>query len=133
MAAKLWRNPGASSWTRAASFTKKAGVWWMTRPRCLIRDAKSSEDKWMPAASLDLTTLPLFRNEPYADFSRTENRQAMESALAKVRAEFEKNYPLLIAGERVETGDTLRSLNPSRPSEVVGIHHKASADLATKA
>src|SRR4051794_39341483 len=87
----------------------------------------------MSVASLNLTSLPPFRNEPYADFSRPENRDAMQAALAKVRAESGKEYPLLVAGERVGTGDTLRSLNPSRPSEVVGVHHKATPDLARKA
>jgi 1-pyrroline-5-carboxylate dehydrogenase len=87
----------------------------------------------MSAASLNSAALSPFRNEPYVDFSRPENRAAMEAALAKVRNEFRTEYPLLIAGERVETGDKLLSLNPSRPSEVVGVHHKASAQLAAKA
>src|SRR3978361_2024906 len=87
----------------------------------------------MSVASLNLATLPPFRNEPYADFSRQENREAMESALAGVRAQFGRDYPLLVGGERIETGDLLRSLNPSRPSEIVGVHHKSTADLAAKA
>ncbi|HUS05956.1 MAG TPA: L-glutamate gamma-semialdehyde dehydrogenase, partial [Bryobacteraceae bacterium] len=78
-------------------------------------------------------SLPAFRNEPYADFSQPENRNAMEAALKKVRGELRREYDLLIAGERVKTGDTLQSLNPSRPDEVVGIHHKATAELARKA
>ncbi len=87
----------------------------------------------MSVASFDLASLPAFKNEAYADFSLPENRAAMEAALAQVRAKFGAEYPLLIAGERIETGDRLRSLNPSRPGEVVGIHHKATADLAVKA
>ena len=40
-----------------------------------------------------------FRNEPYADFSVPANRQAMEAALAQVRAQFGHEYDLEIAGE----------------------------------
>ena len=72
-------------------------------------------------------TLSEFRNEPYADFSVAENRQAMEAALAKVRSEFGREYQLRIGGEWIATGDKLVSVNPSNPQEVVGIHHKATA------
>ncbi len=74
-----------------------------------------------------------FRNEPLTDFSQPANRKAMEQALAKVRAAFGKEYDLIIAGERVRTADKLKSVNPSRPSEVVGIHQKATPELATRA
>ncbi len=42
-------------------------------------------------------------------------------------------YELWIAGARHKTGDLLNSVNPSKPSEIVGRHHKANAELATKA
>jgi 1-pyrroline-5-carboxylate dehydrogenase len=74
-----------------------------------------------------------FRNEPYADFSVPANRQAMETALAKVRSEFGREYWLRIGTESIATGDKLISVNPSKPSEVVGIHHRANAELANRA
>ena len=61
------------------------------------------------------------------------NRRAIETALQKVRSEFGHEYDLLIGGERVKTAEKLRSLNPSRPSEVVGIHQKATPELASRA
>ena len=79
-----------------------------------------------------MNKLPDFRNEPYTDFSDQQNRKRMEAALAKVRAEFGKDYDLLIAGEKIPTGDKLVSLNPSRPSEVVGRHSKASREIALR-
>src|SRR6202161_2327813 len=80
-----------------------------------------------------MENLPAFRNEPATDFSTPTNRWAMEQALARVRAQFGREYDLLIAGERFKTGDLLRSLNPSNPREVVGVHHRATADLARRA
>ena len=77
--------------------------------------------------------LPAFRNEPLTDFSAPANRRAMEEALVQVRAQFAREYDLLIGGQRVKTGDLLRSLNPSNPREVVGVHHRATADLARQA
>jgi 1-pyrroline-5-carboxylate dehydrogenase len=78
-------------------------------------------------------TLPEFRNEPYADFSVPENRQAMQAALAKVRSEFGREYQLRLDGQWVATGDKLISVNPSNPRETVGVHHKATAELANRA
>src|SRR5579885_267558 len=78
-------------------------------------------------------TLSDFRNEPYADFSQPANRQAMETALAKVRSEFGREYELRIDGQWVATGDKLVSVNPANPQEIVGIHHKATKELANRA
>jgi len=74
-----------------------------------------------------------FKNEPLTDFTKPANRKAMEQALAKVRSMFGKEYPLVIGGEEIYTKDKLNSLNPSRPSEIVGVFQKADAALATKA
>ncbi len=78
-------------------------------------------------------TLSEFRNEQYTDFSQPANRQAMELALQKVRSELGREYPLRIGGEMFSTGDKLISVNPSKTSEVVGVHHKATTQLATRA
>jgi 1-pyrroline-5-carboxylate dehydrogenase len=74
-----------------------------------------------------------FKNESLTDFTKPANRKAMEQALAKVRSMFGKEYPLVIGGEEIYTNDKLNSLNPSRPSEIVGVFQKADAALATKA
>ncbi|HXS93686.1 MAG TPA: L-glutamate gamma-semialdehyde dehydrogenase [Candidatus Limnocylindrales bacterium] len=78
-------------------------------------------------------TISEFRNEPYADFSQPDNRQAMEAAVRKVRSELGREYQLRIGGEYISTGDTLTSVNPSNPKEIVGVHHKATAELANRA
>ena len=75
---------------------------------------------------------PAFRNEPLTDFSRPENRSAMEAALAKVRSQLGREYSLRIGGETAHTGQALRSLNPSHPSQVVGVHAAADAELARR-
>jgi len=78
-------------------------------------------------------SLPAFSNEPVADFSKAANREAMEKALRDVHSQLGREYELLVGGNRHKTSDKLKSLNPSRPSEVVGIHNKATAALASEA
>ena len=74
-----------------------------------------------------------FRNEPFTDFTTEENAQAMRTAIEKVRAELGKEYPLVIGGERIKTGDTLESINPANRTQVVGKFHKATRELANRA
>src|SRR5262249_19910164 len=57
----------------------------------------------------------------------------MQAALAKVRSEFGREYRLRIAGEWIATGDKLNSVNPANPGEIVGVHHRATAELANRA
>src|SRR5271170_849127 len=77
--------------------------------------------------------LSAFTNEPVTDFSVPATRAAAEAALARVRAEMGRDYELWIAGSAHKTGDLLTSVNPSKTSEVVGKHHKATPELATRA
>jgi 1-pyrroline-5-carboxylate dehydrogenase len=81
----------------------------------------------------DMDNLPEFRNEPYTDFSVPANRQAMQQALQQVHAQFGREYQLRVGSDWIATGDKLQSLNPSNTQEVVGVHHKATADLARRA
>jgi 1-pyrroline-5-carboxylate dehydrogenase len=69
-----------------------------------------------------------FRNEPFTDFSRAENKAAMETALAKVKGRLGSRYDLLIGGKRIATEATLVSRNPSRKDEVVGVISKAKRE-----
>jgi 1-pyrroline-5-carboxylate dehydrogenase len=68
-----------------------------------------------------------FQNEAVLDFSIPENIRRMREALAKVRKELGHEYPLVIGGKRILTNEKIRSLNPAKPSEIVGIHQKANA------
>jgi len=74
-----------------------------------------------------------FRNEPFTDFSKEENAQAMRAAIAKVKNQLGHDYPLVIGGERITTGDKLQSYNPANRTQVVGSFQKATKDLANRA
>ena len=74
-----------------------------------------------------------FRNEPFTDFSKEENAQAMRAALAKVKGELGREYPLVIGGERITTDAKLETINPANCRQVVGRFQKATKELANKA
>src|SRR5215469_11636725 len=68
-----------------------------------------------------------FSNEPLTDFKKPENARAMRAAIQKVRAELGREYELVIGGQRSKTSGKVRSANPARPSEVIGVHQKADS------
>jgi 1-pyrroline-5-carboxylate dehydrogenase len=74
-----------------------------------------------------------FKNEPLTDFTDPKNKKKFEEALVKVQSELGREYDLLINGFRYKTDEKLTSLNPSKPSEVVGIFQKATPELANSA
>ena len=69
-----------------------------------------------------------FSNEPLVDFKKPENAAAMRAAIQKVRAELGREYDLVIGGQRLKTSGKIRSANPARPAEVIGVHQKADAE-----
>ncbi len=69
-----------------------------------------------------------FANEPLTDFSKEENARKMRAAIEKVRGQLGREYELIIGGERVRTQDKIKSLNPAKPSQVVGLHQKAGKE-----
>ena len=74
-----------------------------------------------------------FQNEPFTDFSKPETRAAMEAALKQVKGMFGREYPLVIGGEKITTPEKIKSYNPSRPDEVVGIFQKGTVEMANQA
>ena len=74
-----------------------------------------------------------FKNEPLTDFSNAENKSAMEAALQKVRAEFGREYPVVIGGERITGLKTFDSINPSHKDQVLGRFSKGTRDHVEKA
>ena len=69
-----------------------------------------------------------FVNEPLTDFTREENARQMRAAIEKVRSQLGREYDLIIGGKRVKTKDKIKSINPARPSQIVGLHQKAGKE-----
>ena len=83
--------------------------------------AKRQRDALKPQGEKDvLETLPRFENMAMVDFTRGDHRAAFPAAIARVRTELGKTYPLFINGQEIVTGDTIPTVNPAKPSELLG-------------
>jgi 1-pyrroline-5-carboxylate dehydrogenase len=92
----------------------------------------------MPTAQLSTVIQPVapqgpFRTEPFIDFKNSENVHAMQAALTRIGDMLGHEYELVIGGQRSRTTDKIKSLNPSKPSQVVGVHQKAGLEHAERA
>ena len=69
-----------------------------------------------------------FVNEPFVDFAQPENKRQMQAALADVQGKLGREYDIVIGGKRLKTAGKIFSMNPARPSEVIGVHQRAGAE-----
>ena len=80
------------------------------------------------SATINNARIPTkFTNEPSVDWTNPENTRRMRAAIEKVRNELGHEYDLVIGGRRVKTEEKTQSLNPAKPSEVVGVFSTAGA------
>ena len=74
-----------------------------------------------------------FANEPFTNFKDPAVARQMREALEKIATQLGREYDLIIGGERIKTTGKIRSLNPARPAQIVGVHQKAEAEHAETA
>jgi 1-pyrroline-5-carboxylate dehydrogenase len=87
----------------------------------------------LPTEILHRSPQGAFRNEPFTDFNAPENSRKMRQSLELVGTQLGREYPLILGGHRLKTEDKIRSLDPSRPNQIVGVHQKAGAEHAEQA
>ncbi|MFZ4451509.1 L-glutamate gamma-semialdehyde dehydrogenase [Salibacterium aidingense] len=74
-----------------------------------------------------------YRHEPFTDFTLEENQRAYDEALAYVKKQLGKEYPLIINGRPVTTERKITSINPANTTEVIGTVSKAEESQAEAA
>ncbi|HLH26336.1 MAG TPA: L-glutamate gamma-semialdehyde dehydrogenase [Chloroflexota bacterium] len=74
-----------------------------------------------------------FRNEPLTDFSQPAERAAFQAALRRVADHFDAEYPLLIGGEPVYSGEWINSFDPCQHDRRVGRVARGTRALAERA
>jgi RHH-type proline utilization regulon transcriptional repressor/proline dehydrogenase/delta 1-pyrroline-5-carboxylate dehydrogenase len=78
-------------------------------------------------ASTDTPLGDTYENAPLVNFVYEQNQDRMREALARVRPQLGRKYPLVINGDKVWTDKTIASINPTSPEDVVG--HVAEAGI----
>lgn len=64
-----------------------------------------------------------FRNLSLIDFALKENRAKLSLAFTKLEKQLGQEYPSVVGGKEIKTGRLLKSVNPSRPDQIVGHVH----------
>ena len=74
-----------------------------------------------------------FINEPLTDFGQLPARRAFEAALADIDADANREYPLVIGGEPIWSGEWIDSFDPCAPARRVGRVARGTPALAERA
>src|SRR5467141_2700180 len=103
-------------------------------PRSNNVTTNAMKDRHPPhSRSLDTPPGNAYENAPLTNFVHQENQDKMRKALSEMRTRLGKEYPLVINGEKVFTGKTIASINPSSPDDVVGAVAEAGIAEAERA
>ncbi len=74
-----------------------------------------------------------YKTEPLTNFNKEKNILRFEEGLKTVKKYLGETYPLVINGERVESGNLYTSLNPANHNDIIGYIHQASIEHAENA
>jgi len=83
--------------------------------------------------SRDLPPADSRQNSPLANFVYPDSREKMWNAIEDMRTRLGREYPVVIGGDRIRTGKTIASINPSSPHQVVGAVVEAGIPEAERA
>lgn len=115
---RLLENTANESFLRQ-SFAEEADVEALMRdPLLILEEEKAGMEEKKKAAPVG--GVPPFENNPMPDFTRADEREAFPEAIKNFREEMGGKYPLLIDWKETFTEDTLVSVNPVDPNEVIG-------------
>ena len=93
----------------------------------------SAEKHSVNGASLDTPPGDIYENAPLVNFAYKQSQDEMRSALKAVQQTLGQKYPLVIGGEKIWTTNTIASINPSNPDQVVGYQAHAEIPEAERA
>jgi RHH-type transcriptional regulator, proline utilization regulon repressor / proline dehydrogenase / delta 1-pyrroline-5-carboxylate dehydrogenase len=122
---RLLENTSNESFLRQ-SFAEEAQI------ERLLEDPEEAAERERRARALKLkheepgpAGLSLFSNEPAADFTKAGQREEFTKQIALAREQLGRRYPLFINGREVAAQDTIPSVNPANPAEVIGVISQA--------
>ncbi len=94
----------------------------------------SMKDRHLPhRGSRDTPPSDTYENASLTNFTEQTNQDKMRAALSEMRTRLGREYSLVINGEKIRTGKTIASINPSSPDDVVGAVAEAGISEAERA
>lgn len=117
---RLLENTANESFLRQ-SFAEEAEIERLLEdPRITAESERATRKLKTKKGQTDQSSLPRFTNMTMVDFTRADHRSAFPKAIADVRKQLGKTYPLYINGRELTVADTIQTVNPARPSELLG-------------
>ena len=139
---RLLENTSNEGFLRAKFSDNVSAAELLRDPRELIRQGSNGAVDLEPAPErTTVMSVPTretppgdaYQNAPLINFVYRESQEKMLAAIEEMRTRIGREYPLVIGGDRVRTGKTIASINPSDPRQVVGAVVEAGIPEAERA
>lgn len=86
-------------------------------------EPSSADPKELEKKTADGKPRERFRNLQLVDFALKPNRDRIQATIAKLESQLDQEWPSVINGKEIKTGRLLKSVNPSKPDQIVGRVH----------
>ncbi len=116
---RLLENTANESFLRQ-SFVDQRDVEELLADPCLLLENLDGKDRAQEVFEEVDTDSTYFRNEPAPDFTSVHLRNEFKQQLQRVKQQCGMKIPMLINGKEVVGEDSLDSINPANPVQVVG-------------
>ena len=114
---RLLENTSNEGWLKQGFADDANPAQLLAPPQAMNREGMLRD---IPEPISTLADLKPFVNEPLRDFTFERVRQDFATALQRVEEQLGQDYHSIIAGQELTEGQRLASVNPSKPSEVIG-------------
>ncbi|GAB6886756.1 L-glutamate gamma-semialdehyde dehydrogenase [Desulfothermus okinawensis JCM 13304] len=122
---RLLENTANESFLRQ-SFAEGADLDKLLEDPLILAEEKKKQREQAKKEDKGSVAIPPFKNHPFVDFTKKDEREAFYRAISEVRGELGRTYPLVIGGKEIHTEDKIPSVNPANPDEVIGYISQAS-------
>ncbi|HJT81193.1 MAG TPA: proline dehydrogenase family protein, partial [Chthoniobacterales bacterium] len=96
-------------------------------------DGVNDHEPGIAVAAREAPAGDTYQNAPLVNFVYRESQEKMQTAIEEMRPRLGREYPIIIDGDRIRTGKTIASINPSNPRQVVGAVFEAGIPEAERA
>ena len=95
-------------------------------PEPLARKVERADPSALSPNGVGVNAVHLFKNSANTDYSQATNRDKQQVALKAYSTQLGKKWPLIIDGKKISNREYVASVNPAKPSQIIGSWARAT-------
>ena len=95
-------------------------------PEPLARKVERIDPNALSPNRVGVNAVHLFKNAANTDYSQAANRDKQQAALQAYSSQLGKKWPLIIDGKKISSREYVASVNPAKPTQIIGSWARAT-------